>query len=92
MRNIINAVMLVFFISHSCFAGDENSENENNSFEQITLEQATRLVIAKDGSSRVLGAQTINVDGENIHIIKVLTPQGRIRHYKISAETGELIN
>jgi len=26
-----------------------------------------------------------------VHVIKVLTTDGRIQHYKIDAETGELI-
>jgi uncharacterized membrane protein YkoI len=27
-----------------------------------------------------------------VHVIKVLTPDGRIRYYKIDAETGQLVN
>ncbi len=91
MRNLINAVLWGILITPSCFADDKNSEADSR-LEQISLEQATRLIITKDGSNRVLGAQTVNTDGKNIHIIKVLTPKGRIRHYKISAGTGELVN
>jgi uncharacterized membrane protein YkoI len=27
-----------------------------------------------------------------VHVIKVLTPDGRIQHYLIDAETGEIIS
>ncbi len=91
MRNLINAAVMMFLIAHSCFADDKNSE-AGSRLEQISLEQATRLIITKDGSNRVLGARTVDMDGKYIHIIKVLTPKGRIRHYKIAAGTGEMLN
>lgn len=93
MKNLINAAAMVIFITHSsCFADDRNNGADSGGFERISLEQATRLIMAKDGSNRVLGAKTVNIDGKYVHVIKVLTPKGRIRHYKIAAGTGELVN
>jgi uncharacterized membrane protein YkoI len=57
---------------------------------KISLEEATRQIL-KDGNKRVLGASTQVINGHEVHIIKVLTPDGRIQHYKIDAETGAVI-
>ncbi|MDD5462608.1 MAG: PepSY domain-containing protein [Methylococcales bacterium] len=84
--SLIN-LLLVFLFSSNCLATDENAPNQT----RIDLDQATKLII-KDAQNRVLGAETELIDNREVHIIKVLTPDGRIRHYKIDAETGELIN
>lgn len=57
---------------------------------KISLDQATRQVL-DSGNHRVLGAQTIIIDGREVHVIKVLTPDGRIRYFRIDAETGALL-
>jgi len=54
---------------------------------RISLDQATRQVLGS-GNHRVLGAQTVMIDGREVHVIKVLTPDGRIRYFRIDAETG----
>ncbi len=58
---------------------------------RISLHEATQTIL-NDGKNRVLAATTEIIDGREVHIIKVLTPDGRILHYKIDAETGALIN
>lgn len=58
---------------------------------RISLHEATQTILSK-GNNRVLGAMTEVIDGREVHIIKVLTPDGHILHYKIDAETGALIN
>lgn len=64
-----------------------------NSFEiaRVSLHEATQTILS-NGNNRVLGATTEMIDGKEIHIIKVLTPDGHILYYKIDAETGALIN
>lgn len=57
---------------------------------KISLDQATRQVIGS-GNHRVLGAQTIMINGREVHVIKVLTPDGRIHYFRIDAETGALL-
>ncbi len=79
--------LFVFLFSNNCFATDESEPNRIN----FSLDQATKQII-KDNQVRVLGAETELIDNKEVHVIKVLTPDGRIRHFKIDAETGELIN
>jgi uncharacterized membrane protein YkoI len=58
---------------------------------RISLHEVTQKILS-EGNKRVLGASTEIIDGREVHIIKVLTPDGRIRYYKIDAETGALIS
>ncbi|MFA6051431.1 MAG: PepSY domain-containing protein [Methylobacter sp.] len=84
MRNLIKAVALMFLLSDACFA-------ENNLLlAGISLDEATKQII-EGTKNRVLGATTEIIDGREVYVIKVLTPDGRIQYYKIDAETGELI-
>lgn len=57
---------------------------------KISLDQATRQVLGS-GNHRVLRAQTIIIDGREVHVIKVLSPDGRIHYFRIDAETGALL-
>lgn len=63
--------------------------NNNIIAVRVTLDEATKQII-KEGNKRVLGANTEIIDGREVHIIKVLTPDGHIKHYKIDAGTGEI--
>ncbi len=58
---------------------------------RINLDEATRLIL-KEGNKRVLAATTETIDGREVHIIKILTSDGHIQHYKIDAETGKIIS
>lgn len=98
MRNLINSgsrllasLLLVYCFSNPCYAEDPYAEDQLMQPPHISLDQATKQII-KDNSNRVLGAQTEWTDGREVHVIKVLTPDGHIQHYKIDAVTGELIN
>jgi uncharacterized membrane protein YkoI len=56
----------------------------------LSLEQAVRMVQASAGG-RVLGAETRNVQGRTVHVIKVLTPDGkRVRLIQVDAESGQI--
>jgi len=87
-RLIVSLLMLL--LTNSCFAEEE--EVNVPAPISISLDQATKQIIKNDSNIRVLGAETEIIDGKEIHVIKVLTPDGRIQHYKIEAETGEIIN
>jgi uncharacterized membrane protein YkoI len=80
------ASLLVFLLSNSCFAEKVIVPTP------ISLDQATKQIIKNDSNIRILGAETEIIDCKVVHVIKVLTPDGRIQHYKIDAETGEIIN
>lgn len=84
MRYLITALALVTLFSSHGYAGTDTL------LVRISLDQATRQIIG-NGKNRVLGAQTAVIDGREVHIIKVLTPDGRIHYFKIDAETGAVI-
>ena len=86
MKARLIASLLAFLLSNSCFAEEENPPSH------ISLDQATKQVIENEKNVRVLGAETEIIDGREVHVIKVLTPDGRIQHYKIDAETSEITN
>lgn len=44
---------------------------------------------ARQGGGRVLSAETVSQDGRRIHLIKVLTKDGRVRSVAIDAATGQ---
>lgn len=84
MRHVIKILALMLLFSDFCVAAPEMQ------LAWVSLDQATKQVIGK-GGNRVLGAQTSVIGGRQVHIIKVLTPDGRIQYFKIDAETGARI-
>ena len=56
----------------------------------ITLDEAVRNIM-RDGQNKVLATRTETVDGKRVFVIKVLTPEGRIQHIKIDAESGRTL-
>jgi hypothetical protein len=83
MRNFLKVLVALLLFSNSCFAEDKLLIGLN-------LDEATQLII--EGTyNKVLGAQTEIIDGKEVHVIKVLTPDGHIQYYKIDAETGQLV-
>lgn len=84
MKILIN-LLLIITLSNTCFGGDSTD------IAPISLHEATQKIL-REGNKRVLGASTEIIDGRAVHVIKVLTPNGRILYFKIDAETGALIN
>ncbi len=83
--------LLVFLFSGlNCFAEEAMMPIPIDT--SISLDQATAKIIKNDDNIRILGAETEIIDDKEIHIIKFLTLDGRIQHYKIDAKTGEIIN
>lgn len=54
----------------------------------LSLDEVTKQ-IRQNGDKRVLGAKTETIDGREVHVIKVLTSDGRIQYLRIDAETGK---
>jgi uncharacterized membrane protein YkoI len=79
------AFLLIFLLATRCFAEEILVSTP------ISLDQATQQIIKNNSSLRILGAETEIIECRLVHVIKVLTPDGRIQHYKIDAESGELI-
>ncbi len=57
---------------------------------ELSLDQATKKVIEQD-NNKVLGAETEVIDGKKVHVIKVLTADGRVQYVKVDMESGQLI-
>ena len=64
--------------------------NAEDSLAQINLDDAAKKVTEGNGR-KVLGAKTEIIDGKEVHVIKVLTEDGRIQHHKVDAKTGEIL-
>ena len=84
MANLIKALLLSLLIPTVAFSGSALT------LSWVSLDDATKQV-RQDSNKRVLGAKTESIDGRELHVIKVLTPDGRIQHLKIDAETGRLL-
>lgn len=85
----LSASLLMFLLANICL-GEEVALPPSPI--KISLDQATKQIIKNDGKIRVLGAETEVIDDKHVHVIKVLTLDGRIQHFKIDAETGEIMN
>ena len=59
--------------------------NEELLLAEVSLDDAVKQVL--DGN-RLLDAETKNIDDREVHVIKVLTEDGRVQNHKIDAETG----
>jgi uncharacterized membrane protein YkoI len=84
MKVLINLLILIVLSSTS-------HADDSIDIARVSLHEATQKILS-DGNKRVLGATTQVIDGKEVHIIKVLTPDGRILHFKIDAETGVIIS
>ncbi len=85
MRHLIKIVTLTLMLSGICQADTDLV------LTRVSLDQATHQII-KESKFRVLGARTEMINGREVHVIKVLTSDGHIRHYRIDAETGNPFN
>ncbi len=83
MQTYIKPFLLAFFLSTSVFAGSDVV------FSILSLDQATQKII-EELKTKVLGAKTESIDGKIVHIIKVLTEDGRVQHLKVDAESGNI--
>jgi len=56
----------------------------------LDLEAAAERVKERfDG--RVLGGKTVTEEGRTVYVIRVLTPDGRVRHIRVDAQSGEIL-
>lgn len=76
-------LLLLFFVLPQV-----GSAGEPLQLAQITIDEAAKKVI-QGKKQRVLGAKTEQVDGKKIHVIKSLSPDGRIQHHRFDAQSGK---
>ena len=55
----------------------------------ISLDQAVAKVRSRYGG-RVISAETRGRNGKRVHVIKVLSDEGRVRTVKVDAESGKI--
>jgi len=63
--------------------------NTKTAFADVSLDEAAQQV-RQNRQLRVLGAKTERIDGKQVHVIRVLTPNGRVQHLRVNAETGHI--
>ncbi|XBS22571.1 hypothetical protein Q9L42_011375 [Methylomarinum sp. Ch1-1] len=84
MRQILTVLLLSACLAPVSLAGTQSYTA------LVTLDEAARKII-QQGRNKVLATRTETVDGRRVHIIKILTPQGRIQHIKIDADSGRVV-
>jgi hypothetical protein len=80
-------VVLTAFIAHGQVLADPTPIGT-----EVSLEQVTRQVISSNYAGRVLSAKTEEIEGRRVHIIKMLTHDGRIQQQTFAADTGALLD
>ncbi|WP_341326072.1 PepSY domain-containing protein [Methylotuvimicrobium sp. KM2] len=84
MTNLIKVVLMTALLPVSVSFGGEFM------VAMVSLDEATKQV-RQDSRVKVLGAKTESIEGRKVHVIKILTPDGRIQYQRIDAETGRLL-
>jgi hypothetical protein len=92
MNSLFKAIALSVLFLHTAWATADDTPSPTTTEENhsVTLEEAVKLVM-KDNTLKVLSAKTEVIEGKKVHIIKVLTADGRIQYIKIEAATGKFI-
>ncbi len=56
----------------------------------VSLDEAVSKV-RRQTSGKILSAETVVVEGKNVHRIKVLTKQGRVQRLQVDAQSGRRV-
>jgi uncharacterized membrane protein YkoI len=84
MQVVIKIFLLTVCLTQTVFAG------KGFVFSVVSLDQATKKIIARN-ESKILDAKTEVIEGKEVHIIKILTPDGRVQYIKVDAGTGKIV-
>lgn len=84
MRQIIKALLLTLCITQTSVAGTEQF------LSLVTLDEAVKKII-RQGNRKILATKTESVNGKQVHVIKVLTPDGRIQYIRVDANNTKNI-
>jgi uncharacterized membrane protein YkoI len=84
MLKIIRIFLLYLFFANI------NQVHAEDILAQVSLDEAAKKIIEGNGL-KVLGAKTEIIDGKEVHVIKVLTDDGRIQKQKVDAQTGKIL-
>ena len=75
---IIRCSILCLVLMQPAFAGPER---------RATLDEAISEA-REDIPGRVLSAETVRNNGQEVHRLRILSDDGRVRRYNVDAETG----
>lgn len=56
----------------------------------VSLDEAVSIVRKRYGG-RVINARTRNDNGRKVHVIKILSDEGRVREVRVDADSGNLM-
>lgn len=56
----------------------------------VSLDEAVSMVRKRYGG-RVINARTSNDNGRKVHVIKILSDEGRVREVRVDANSGNLM-
>jgi hypothetical protein len=56
----------------------------------VSLDEAVSIVRKRYGG-RVINARTSNDNGRKVHVIKILSDEGRVREVRVDAQSGNLL-
>lgn len=82
MQIVIKIFLLTLCLTQAAFAGKVFV------FSVLSLDEATQKII-ESHKSKILDAKTEEIEGKDVHVIKVLTSDGRVQYIKVDAETGK---
>jgi uncharacterized membrane protein YkoI len=66
--------------------GDKSDAGEKQPIQDL---DSTVARVRKQTGGRVLAAETKFIEGRPVHVIRVLTPNGKVRIFQIDAATGK---
>ena len=77
---LMRIVLITLFLCSTSFVQAKNPKS-------VSLEDASKQV-QSSSNGKIISAKTSHVNNQNIHKIKVLLPNGRIKTYRVPAENG----
>ena len=83
MRKIIHLLNLLLLFGSGML-------NSGILLARVSLDDAAKQA-GRSKQRQVLGAKTVRIDGKQVHIIRVLTSDGRVQHLKVDAESGRIL-
>ena len=88
---IVNRILLLYLLIFTNCLVYADTESHYLILAKISADAAAKKVI-RNNKDRVLGVRKQMINGREVYIIKVLSPDtGRIKHYKVDAETGAVL-
>jgi len=86
IKSLLLAICFNIAISNTILACD--TSNILAVADTVTLDQAINK-IKKDSKGKVLGAETLQINGQPVHVIKVLTKKGHVKKIRVQTTPNQ---